>query len=324
MNKISYIAILFSLIVVLVVSSCSFSSPESRMQKFAEMYEQKKISNSQMLFEMGKIFLKNPENKTVKNEYFQRMIISGYTSHVLHYFLPGSENSLESDDMKTILYALQKGKHYNLAKEFKGIIEGEFLVKLEQFSEATDTLECYNQQIKDNSNGASFAQRGKFFAKLGEQDLANRDLDQSMRLDPCNPDATFQKLLIHFDRENTNQVIALIENCRNEIDPTAHQWKTTFYQLAKEIEEVEKSNKTREEKLFRSANLYVNNGFPEIAHRKSQELLKTRNDNADYLALQAFIYYRMNQKNQALHFISEAERITGRSSRLKELIENMN
>ncbi|MBW6534824.1 MAG: hypothetical protein K0B11_07445 [Mariniphaga sp.] len=140
------------------------------------------------------------------------MIVSGYASHVLHYFLLSPQKKLENNDMKTILYALQKGKHYNLAKEFKGIIEGEFSVKLEQFSEAMDTLEFYNQQIKDNSNGASFAQRGKFYAKLCEQDLANRDLGQSMRLDPCNPDATFQKLLIHFDKENTNQVIALIEN----------------------------------------------------------------------------------------------------------------
>ncbi len=324
MNKLSYIAVLYFLIVLQVVSSCSFSSPENRVQKFAEMYEQKKISNSQMLFEMGKILLKNPENTNIKNEYFQRMIVSGYTSHVLHYFLLSPQKKLENDDMKTILYALQKGKHYNLAPEFKDRLSGEFLMKLKQLAEAKDSLDFYNQQIKYNPNGSSFAQRGKFYAKLGEQDLANRDLDQSMRLDPCNPDAMFQKLLICFERENTQEVISLLDKCRNINNPALRQWETTFYHLAENIEEVKKSNETREEKLFKAANLYVNNGFSEIAHRKSQELLKIRNDNADYLALQAFIFYRMNQKDQALHFISEAERITGKSSRLKELIENMN
>jgi tetratricopeptide (TPR) repeat protein len=324
MNKICYIAILFSLFVVQVVPSCLFSSPENRMQKFAEMHEQKKIDNPQMLFEMGKIFLKNPENTFVKNEYFQRMIVSGYSSHVLHYFLLSPQKKLENDDMKTILFALQKGKHYNLATEFKDRLEGEFSVKLEQFSEVMDTLECYNQQIKDNPNGASFAQRGKFFTKLGEQDLANRDLDQSMRLYPCNPDALFQKIMNHFNSENTREIISLLDKCENRINSKSPVWKSTFYELAKNIEEVEQSNEAREGKLFRKANLYVNNGFPEIALRNSQELLKMRNNNADYLALQAFIYYRMNQKSQALKYITEAEQITGKSSKLKELIADMN
>jgi hypothetical protein len=67
----------------------------------------------------------------------------------------------------------------------------------------------------------------------------------------------------------------------------------------------------------------VNNGFPEIVLRKSKELLKRNYDNPDYLALQAFIFCRINKKEQVLEYSTEAERITVKSSRLKQMIEEM-
>lgn len=324
MNKKNYIAVLFFLAAAQVISSCSSSSAERRMQKMAEMHAQKRINNGQLLFEMGKIFLENLENPSVENEYFHRLMVSGYSSHVLHHYLQKPDKIRGADDMETILSALQKGKHYNLARKFYVKTEGDFLLQLKKLEETWDSIMFYNQKIKENPRADFYVRRGIIYTKLDEQDLANRDLDDAMRLDSCNFDAVFQKTLMHFDQENTQEIIALLDNCEKRINHANMVWMPMFYQLAKNIEGVEKSNKTKEEKLFESAHLYINNGFPEIAHRKSQELLKTHNNNADYLALQAFIYYRMGRKAQALECITEVEEMTGKNSKLKELIAAMN
>jgi tetratricopeptide (TPR) repeat protein len=308
--------------IVFFLFSCSSASPEVQMKKLADQYNSKKISNSQMLFEMGKVFHKNPENLNIRNEYFSKLIISGYSSYVLHYFLQ-PENKVFKEDIQTVLLALREGKQYHLSTNLNSKFDGRLSSQLTQINEATDSISYFNQLIKTSNNAKAFAKRGKYFIKLGESEMASYDLDLSMNMDPCNPDAIFQKALIFFDEENTEQIITLFEKCADVLNTGQAAWHEVFYQLAKNIETINKNQVSVEEKLFRQANLYVNNGFTELALRKSQELLKSNAKNPDYLALQAFIHYRMNNRNLALQFITRADNIKGEKSKLHELIERM-
>jgi tetratricopeptide (TPR) repeat protein len=309
--------------IVFFLFSCSSAVPEDQIKKLADQYGNKQINNSQMLFEMGKVFYKNPENKNVRYEYFSKMIISGYSSYILHHLLQ-PENKVFEEDIPIVISALREGKQYHLSNSLNARYNGRLTGRLDQINTATDSLSYLNELIKSTNNAEAFAKRGQYFMQIGETAIANYDLDQSMDMVPCNPDAVFQKALILFDEENTGQIITLFEKCADVLNTGQAAWYEVFFQLAKNIETINKKHESIEEKLFRKANLYVNNGFPDLALRKSRELLKNNGENPDYLALQAFIHYRMNNRNLALQFITRADNIKGEKSKLHELIERMN
>jgi tetratricopeptide (TPR) repeat protein len=310
--------ILFSLT---ILSACSLKDPESQIRKLAAQYQGKQITNLHMLFEMGKLYHDNPENHFIKQEYFNRMIISGYASWVLHYYKASPEKIKTDQDESLILFALNKGNHYDIAGEFKEYFSGGNALALEAIIKSGTRLDTLNMQILIGSGPESYARRGAFFAEMGVIEIASLDLNKSMRQDPCNEEALYQRSLILFDRENTGEIVRLLARCPQT--PNDKEWRSVFYQLAKDVEDVNRTTDESRDKLFRLANLYVNNGFAEIALRKSDQLIKENPGMPDYLALHAFVYFRLGNKSRALFYIDEAESLSGRSSRLRSLIEQM-
>lgn len=309
---------------ILLLQSCLMENPESKMQKLANKYKNKEISNSQMLFGMGKIFRENPDNQVIRYEYFQKMIISGYASHIVHCYLDQPGKSLTVEDMEILLFALQEGNHYHLAEKFTGRFNGKYQAKLLEAAGINDSLLYYNNLVKKNPDAEAMQKRGKFFTRLNASDIANIDLDKSIRLNPCNPGALFEKALLLINNEKTKEVTEMLEKCNQNNEATQLEWFPVIYNLAKEVESLKKSNLPKKEILFNQANLYINAGFPEIALQKSKELLKADgNNNPDYLALQGFIYFKMNNKELAMHYVSEAERISGKKSKLSSMIAKM-
>ena len=305
-------------------TACSFSSPGKQMEKLARQYDEKTISNYQMLLGMGTVYFSNPENVNVKKEYFSRMIVSGYGSWVLHYYLAEPEKIKNDTDKNIILSALLEGNHYDMAKEFLHFFRGQYFERLQHIVDLGDSLDYFNETVYGEDGASAFAGRGGFFALRGEDDMATVDLNRSLRLDPCGEEALFRRILILFDRENTNEIIRLLNNCPGNDAQDHQQWRAVFYQLARDVESVHHSGDSDNDKLFRLSNLYLNSGFERLALRNSGKLVRSDQDNPDYLALHAFVYYRLGNKRMATRYIDKAENITGRNSRLRVLIEQMN
>ncbi len=306
-------------------TACSIRSADKQMEKLARQYDEKTISNYQMLFGMGTVYFSNPENENVKKEYFSRMIVSGYSSWVLHYYLaePGKINN--DVDKNIILSALQNGNHYDMAKEFLHFFSGQHSERLRHIVDLGDSLEYFNKMVygEAGAGAGAFSRRGNFFALRGENDMATVDLNRSLHLDPCGEEALFRRIVILFDRQNTNEIIRLLNNCPDNDVQENEQWRAVFYQLARDVESVNHSDENDNDKLFRLANLYLNNGFERLALRESAKLVRSNQDNPDYLALHAFVYYRLGDRRMATRYIDKAENITGRNSRLRVLIEQM-
>lgn len=308
----------------LLLQSCLDGDPAEKMNSLAESYRKKEITNSQMLFGMGKIYLENPENEAVKTEYFEKMIISGYAAHILHRYLKEPGASFGEEDMKMILFALQKGNHYNMADKFTARFSDPYRKTLMDLAAVNDSLQHLNSLVKNSPGAEVFEARGRFFRRINATEVANIDLDKSIRMDSCNPGALFEKAVILFNNEKTGEVAGLLERCRSNVESGQYAWYPVFSKLAKEIEELKNLSLPENELLFRQANLYVNSGFSELALRKSDSLLKADgNSNPDYMALHGFILYKMNKKEEAMKYVTEAERISGRKSKLSEMIAQM-
>ncbi len=308
------------IVVILIIQSCLKGEPLKQMEDLSKLYSDKKITNSQMLYEMGKVYLENNENQQVKYDYFNRLIISGYSTHVIHHYLLRQEEELQENDMKIVLFALNEGKHFKLADSFRKKFSAKFINQLNTMSEASDSLIYYDTLIKRIPRAEAYLNRSRFFSRMGATDMAGADAEIVMETDPCHEDAVFQQAITLFQQEKTKNVIALLESCN-----ILHtEWHPVFYKLAFEIESVKNSANSIEEKLFKQANLYVNNGFADIALRKNNELLEMKGvDNPDYIALQAFIHYRLKNKALAEKYIKDAESLTGKKSRLGEMIAGM-
>ena len=307
-------------LMILLMYSCMRMSPEQEMQDLSRLYGEKKITNSQMLFEMGKIFREHQENGQVKKDYFNRLIISGYTSHIIHHYLLTQERNLQEDDMKILLFAMKEGNHYEMADLFSAKFSGNLLNQLNQMRETNDSLIYYDTVTERIHRAEAYLSRSGFFTRLGETEMARADIETGMAMEPCLENAVFQQALLLFQQEKTREIIGLLEKC-NSIHT---DWYPVFYRLAFEIESVKNSGNPAEEKLFKQANLYVNNGFADIALRKNSELLGMKGEsNPDYLALQAFIYYRLKNRKMAERYVEMAEGLTGKKTRLGEMIAEM-
>lgn len=316
-KKIGLISVLSFLIV-----SCSWKNPEAKMQQLATDYNKKKITNLTMLLEMGQIFLDEPQNINIRKDYFNRMIISGYASWVLHYYLTRPEMVKSEEDQKIILFALNSGNHYNLGRKFLNLLSDSYLDELNKIMTFADTLDSLNNLVAIEKSAQAFALRSSFFVERGEVEMSKIDLNRSFSFDPCSQEAIYQKAVMLFDEENTSDILKLFNRCNDVAND--QKWMSVFINLAQEVEKVKGSDKTENEKLFELANLYVNNGFPVIALRKSEVLVMDNPQNANYLALHAFVYYNMGDKNKALKFIIEAEELSGQRSKLRTMIEQMN
>lgn len=319
MIKLRYIT---CLVLIILIVSCKWRKPEKEMQRLADLYESKKITNIQMLLEMGKIYRDHANLEIIKTDYFNRMIISGYTSWALHQYLANPEIPINDTDKKLILFALTQGNHYNLAKEFISRFNVQEQSKLMEIILINDSLSRFTQMIGCDDKDQGYSMRGNLFARIGEMEMASFDLDRALGYDPCNAEVLFRKALVLFEKEQIREISRMLDGC-NSISPKP-DWFDIFYQVASEAENIEQSSQPFNNKLFKLANLYVNNGFNELALRKSKKLLETEGNNSDYLALQAFIYYRLGNREKALQFISEAENLSGQKSKLRQLIEQMN
>lgn len=310
----------FVFLCLISLHACSLRSPEAAMQNLAGQYAGNAISNYQMLLGMGEIFHAHPDNKEIRMDYFNRMIISGYASWVLHYYLAEPEKIASDADRKMILFAIRRGNHYNMAKKFLPLFDP---MQLKPLLALGDSLYYYNTLVAEERTASDFSRRGRFFSSVGEQEMASMDLDRSLRLNPCENDALFGKVLILIDRGNTREVIRMLEKCPGKESSGRQEWKEAFLRLAFDIEEVLGSDFAENERLFRLTNLYLNSGFENLALRNATKLTESFQGNADYLALRAFVYYRMNNKQQALKYLDMAENISGQTSRLRTLINQM-
>jgi tetratricopeptide (TPR) repeat protein len=310
----------FVLFSAISLQACSFRSPEAAMQNLAQQYAGKAISNYQMLLGMGEVYHANPDNEKIRMDYFNRMVISGYASWVLHYYLADPEKINSDADKKQILFALRRGNHYDLAEKFLPFFDSNQLKPLLALG---DSLYYYNTLVAEEMTASDFSGRGRFFSSIGEQEMASMDIESSLRLDPCGNDAIYGKLLILFERENTREVIRMLEGCPGNDGSGRQEWKDVFYRLAIDIEEAKGSDVAENDRLFRLANLYLNSGFEHLALRKATKLTEIYPGNADYLALRAFVHYRMNNKQLALKYLDMAENISGQTSRLRTLIDQM-
>lgn len=315
-RKIKYI---IGIVALLFVSACG--RPETRVEKLIEQYQNKQIANVQLLLGLGELYQANKDNELVKSEYFNRMIISGYGAWALHYYLAAPEKIADNQDEKIILFALRKGNHFAMAKKFNDYFSSGGSEKLQELINLSDSLVFYNDMVSQKGEAVAYANRGRFFSAVGADDVSGIDLTTSLKADPCNPDGLFQRALALFDRENTKEVIRIIGNCHNH--PNQPEWMQVFEQLARDIEAVIASADSETERLYQLANLYVNNGFSTIALRKSGRLIQLESDRADYLALHAFVYYRMGDKRMATRYLNDAEAISGSTSRLRSMIEQM-
>lgn len=303
--------------------ACASGRPEARFDRLSRQYSEKSISNYQMLLGMGELFLANPDNNYIRDGYFNRMIISGYSSWVLHYFLSDRERIKSQAEQKIILFALSRGRQYHLADEFTGQFDEPQRAQLESMHALGDSMKLLNETVLLFKTADALSARARFLNALGEDEMAAIDLGATMKADPCHQEALFQKILILISQENTREIIRTLDSC-SEMEAAGNQeWNAVFHKLASDIEAVKNTTIPENEKLFQLANLYVNSGFPEIAARKSAELVSKQNNNPDYLALHAFVNYRLGDKQAALKFLNEAEAITGRTSRLRSLVEAM-
>lgn len=130
---------------------------------------------------------------------------------------------------------------------------------------------------------------------------------------------------MQFKKDSAQNVKKRLENCFGK-DFSAFEkddWQASFYQISKKIIKINDDFPREEDRLFRQAKLFVDNNFPEIALNRAKKLTGLAPENADYLALQAFVYYRLGDRAKAMEFISRAENITGKNSKLRGMIENM-
>ncbi len=323
-----FVLIAFSSFILFTMSSCNSENViTNKANSVIESHKNKEISNFQMLLELGTLFHQYPNHEMVKYEYLNRMIISGYGSAVLHYYLSDPENRILDDkDPSVILFALDHGMQYHLAYRFLPYMtKNEFKKELNIIAQQADTLQYLNQQVRESKSSDALARRSAFFATTEEQHIAAWDRNKSLENDPCNNTALFQQALLFFDEGKTRQIIQMMKRCQTPHGQSEQEatWKNVFLHVAQKAEEIKNSGKERKLQLFELANIYASNGFADIGLRKSGTLIDEEPSNPDYLAMHAFVYYQMGDKQNALRYINEEEEITQKRSRLRSLIEDL-
>lgn len=314
----------FCLLVLQFFVSC-VTDPVQEMEKYIEQYENKAISNSRQLLELGKIFANHPRNAEVRRLYFTRMIHSGYATSVLFTYLSDPDLIASGKDHDLIINALGKGYHYNLAHDFKDFFPPGKEGKLAGLIKKEEELNRVNLQIEKEKDAGHFTRRAVFFVEEGATNMAEIDLNEALEIDSCYADALFQKCVLQFKKDSAEKVRELLDNCldNNLAIEGQQDWKASFYELSVSAGEIKQAYSSEEDRLFNLAKLFADNNFPEIAIGKTKMLIDLAPDNADYLALQAFVYYRLGNKQKAMEFIVRAENITGKDSRLRGIIEKM-
>ncbi|MFW6351712.1 MAG: tetratricopeptide repeat protein [Bacteroidota bacterium] len=326
--QVNTFTVLFFVFLVFFMLSCNSDEVVSeKVDSLIEAHKNKEISNFQMLLQMGTLFHKHPNHQKVRFEYLNRMIISGYASSVLHYYLADTENRiLDTKDPSIILFALEEEMQFHLAKDFLPFVDDEEInTGLREIMQMVDSLQDFDEKVRNQNSAKAYANRGTFFMTNGEKFIADWDRQRSLKSDPCNPTALFQQAMLLFDEEKTDEIIRIMKRCQptDEASEREKDWRNLFLQVARKVEKVKNNSVDANQQLFELANIYATNGFAEIGLRKSGALIAEQPTNPDYLAIHAFVYYQMGDKQNALKYINEAEDITQKRSRLRALIEDM-
>ncbi len=320
--KISRSLIISVLSLAFLLSNCAMD-PSDKMNLIVSRYNEKQISNSEMLLQLGELYYNNPENVEVLKEYCYRMTISGYGSKVLtdihtnqiqadeNILIPIIKNAMAYDDLYELapLYAGQQSKYASLFRPYVAVY---------------DSLEKLNTRISENGRAENYMDRGSFFKYLENDEMARYDFSYVEGINPCNADLVFQQSLSFIREEAFSDLEQLLENCggNSAIDTSA--WHLAFEQLADTIMKLESLNLQNEDLLFQKAKIYIENNFPDLALKKIKNLIAQNSKVPDYHALEAFIYYRTNQKSKALASLVMAETLSNnKNTRLRKLIEAM-
>jgi len=300
-------------------------APVQKMEKHIDQYEHKEISNSRMLLELGKIFADYQYDLEVRSLYFTRMIHSGYSTSVLYTYLAQPELIDSEKDNHLILRALREGCHFELASDFETHLPPEHQEQLEALIGKAEQIDQINCKLESGKEPGLFSKRGEVYLQAGEQEMAEIDFNAALNLDTCHDEALFHKCILLFKKDSAQNVKKRLENCFGKDFSAFEQddWQASFYQISKKIIEINNAFSREEDRLFQQAKLFVDNNFPEIALDRVKKLTELAPDNADYLALRAFVYFRLGNKMKAMEFISRAENISGKNSKLRGMIENM-
>lgn len=305
-----------------LLGKCTMNSTD-KMNLIVSDYNDKIITNSEMLLQLGELYYNNPDNIEVLKEYCYRMTISGYGSKILTEIhtgqihadettlIPVIENAMAYDDLYELapLYANNRSNYASLFRPFVVIY---------------DSLENLNTSISQNRNAEAYMARGSFFRSLENDKMAKYDFSRVESLNPCNPALVFQKSIQYINKEEFSDLKKLLKNCGKYSETDTSLWYYAFENLADTIIKLESLNPGNEDLLFQKAKIYTENNFPDLALKKVSILTARNPGIPDYHALEAFIYYQTHQKNKALASLEVAEALSNKkNTRLRELIEAM-
>lgn len=315
---------IFCLLALPFFVSCD-PGPVQKMEKHITQFKNKEISNSRQLLELGKIFADHQQDAEARDLYFTRMILSGYATSVLYTYLSNPELINSKTDYTLIINALGERLHYDLASDFRPFLPSEYQEQLEELIIKGEQLDLINKKLKNENDPDLLSKRGVLFLEEGNSNIAEIDFNAALKIDSCHTEALFQKCVLQFKKDSAENVRELLDNCldNNLAIEGQQDWKASFYELSVSAGEIKQTFSSEEDRLFNLAKLFADNNFPEIALSKTKMLIDLAPENADYLALQAFVYYRLGNKPKAMEFIVRAENITGKDSKLKGMIEKM-
>jgi len=305
-----------------VLTKCTMDTSD-KIERIVSNYEQKNITNSEMLLQLGELYYNNPDNDKVLKEYCYRMTISGYGSKVLTDIHAGRIKAGKSVLASITETAMVYDGLYELAPLYaQQHSDNAFL--FQPYVKTYDSLKNLNRHIAAEGDADSYLARASFFRSLEKDKMAQYDFSRVEGLNPCKSELIFQKSIQFINEEAFFDLKKLLNNCGNNSAIDTSAWYQAFELLADTIIQLESLNLDNDDLMFKKAKIYIENNFPDIALEKVRSLIAKNPEVPDYHALEAFIYYRTHQKNKALASLQLAESLSNnKNTHLRKLIEAM-
>ncbi len=302
-------------------TGCTIDSYDTK-SNIIQKYENDEISNVQMLLLLGEHFDENQSDVQLLKEYCYRLVYSGYGTKVLANIYQGYFDADEQTLKGIVDMAIEKGGGYELASIFANS-EKDTKELFEPFTWVYDSLQVINKHIKRQDSINALTNRGIFLSKYYNEAFGLYDFNKVLTYDPCLRNALFHKSLIHFKRAEYSKISDSFSKC-NYNDKDSLDWSIVFPMVADSLIQLQETDLSVREIKFKSANVLLTFNLLEPALNIADELILEYPDNADYHAFEAFVYYRLGNKDQALKSLTTAEKLSGRkNSILRKRIENL-
>lgn len=313
---------LFGLVLLLLLN---FSCKDHRFdyKSIISEYNQGKFDNSLMLIKLEELRIQQPENIDLLNEYVYRMVWSGYSSKIVSEIINGDIIGDTNVIVSSLEKAMKKGLVFELAT-FNGFEYSPNFNFLTRYKIYHDSIVLLNERTKSKDSIKALIDRGVFFMGFNHELIAQTDFKRVLKTVPCEPNANFYQSVFLVKNDQFEQLQKNLKNCIEE-ESNQNNWMAVFLDVANEILEIERSDLSNEKKQFSKAKVLANHSFHDEALKKTLNLIKNNNKNADYYALTSFIYYQLSDKKNAERYLSLAESISGQTnSNLRTMIEQLN